>query len=157
MKLFSQTERAFYLFKDDRYEDGVVCHTFDFTPGSLVSDLFTTKEAVKYLAKADSSIKFIQLDYETYCFVRTRGKTYASQYCNNLASIVGSLVAPSNFPRFDALSWLTLFVEFEGEIFFVKDNGVMMIDLWLKGKRGCFRYTNVNQFIKNVEKFCEKN
>ncbi len=157
LKLFNQKEKAFYLFKDNNFEDGVVCHTFDFIPGSLVSDLFISlRLALIWLARTDSSIKFINLD-RTYCFVKTRHQTYAAKFDNNLSSIIGSMVYPTDNPTIDDnCPWLNFFAENEGEIFFVRDNGVTMIDLWVKGKRGSFKYTTVAMFIDLVEKFVDE-
>ncbi len=154
MKLFSQKEKAFYLFKEDELEDGVVCHKFFFTPGALVSDLFITLEAIAYLAKSDSQIKFLDLDNAIYCFIKTRHKTYCAEYDDgNFASIVGSLVEPSQYQMCCPCLFFDYFAEKEGEIFFISDNGVMMVEMWINDKKGAFRYTNPEQFIKNVEKF----
>ncbi len=155
LKLFSRTEEAFYLFKDKNFEDGVICHTFDFIPGSIVSDLFPCiRLALIWLAKTDSAIKFIKLDDGVYCFVKTRQQTYAAKFDNNLSSIIGSMTFASDKQTIDEdCSWLNFFAENEGEIFFVSDNGVIMVDLWVKNKRGCFKYTNVDKFIELVEKF----
>ncbi len=157
LKLFSQTEKAFYLFKDNNFEDGVVCHTFDFIPGSLVSDLFISiRLALIWLAKTNSSIKFIKLDDGTYCFVKSRRQTYAAKYDGNLSSIVGSMVCPTNKATESVdCPWLNFFAENEGEIFFFKDDGDTMIDLWVKEKRGSFKYTTVPVFIELVEKFVD--
>ncbi len=154
MKLFSQTEKSFYLFKDDRFESGVVCHVFDFIPGSRVSDLFPCiRLALIWLAKTDSSIKFINL-VETYCFVKTRQQTYAAKFENNLSSIIGSMTYETEKPTVDDESkWLDFFAENEGEIFFFRDDGDIMVDLWVKKKRGCFKYTTVDKFIELMEKF----
>ena len=98
MKLFSQTEKSFYLFKDDRFESGVSCHVFDFTPGSIVSDLFPCiRLALIWLAKTDSSIRFIKLGEDAYCFVKTRKQTYAAKFENNLSSIIGSMIHETQF------------------------------------------------------------
>ena len=155
LKLFSRTEEAFYLFKDNGFENNIVCHTFDFIPGSLVSDLFPCiRLALIWLAKTDSAIKFIKLDDKVYCFVKTRQKTYAAKFDNNLSSIIGSIIYTSHKPTIDEdCSWLNFFAENEGEIFFILDNGVIMVDLWVKGKRGCFKYTTVDKFIELVKKF----
>ena len=155
LKLFNQKEKAFYLFKDNDFEDGVVCHTFDFTPGSLVSNLFPCPRlALIWLARTDSSIKFIKLEENVYCFVKTRKKTYADKFDNNLSSIIGSMVCPTQIARVDDdCPWLNFFAENEGEIYFVVDNGTIMVDLWVKDKRGCFKYTTVDKFIELVEKF----
>ncbi len=157
MKLFSQTEKSFYLFKDDRFENGVVCHTFDFIPGSLVSDLFPCiRLALIWLAKTDSSIKFINLG-ETYCFVKTRHQTYAAKFENNLSSIIGSMTYETDKPTVDDdCKWLDFFAENEGEIFFFRDDGDIMADLWVKDKRGCFKYTTVDKFIELVERFVDE-
>ncbi len=155
LKLFNQKDKTFYLFKDNEFEDGAVCHTFDFIPGSLVSDLFPCiRLALIWLAKTDSSIKFIKLDDGDYCFVKTRRKTYAAKFRNNLSSIIGSLVVCSPKATIDDdCTWLNFFADNEGEIFFFVDNGTIMVDLWVKNKRGCFRYTNVDKFIELLEKF----
>lgn len=155
LKLFSQTEKSFYLFKDERFENGITCHTFDFIPGSLVSDLFPCiRLALIWLAKTDSSIKFIKLDNEVYCFIRTRHKTYAAIFDKNFSSIISSLVYTSQKATVDDdCEWLNFFAENEGEIFFVIDSGIIMVDFWVKGKRGCFKYTTVDKFIELVEKF----
>jgi len=152
--LFSQKEKAFYLFKDDQLEEGVVCHKFDFTPGSLKSDLFVTVEAIAYLAKFDSQIKFLDLEGETYCFVKTRHKTYCCVYAgDNFASIVGSLVEPNGYAKCCPTPYLDFFAENEGEIFFISDDGDMMIEMWIGKKKGAFKYTTPEQFIQNVRKF----
>ncbi len=158
LKLFNQKEKVFYLFKDNRFEDGVVCHTFDFIPGSLVSDLFPCiRFALIWLAKTDSSIEFIKLDDEVYCFVRTRQKTYAAKFDNNLSSIIGSTALTTYKPTVDGdCPWLNFFAKNEGEIFFFKDNGIIMIDLWVKNKRGCFKYTTIDKFTELVEKFVDE-
>lgn len=156
MKLFSQKEKAFYLFKDNSYENGVVCHTFDFIPGSLVSSLFTLQQAIEYLAKADSSIKFVGLP-EPYCFVRTRNKTYCAKYDWNFSSIVGSIVEPTTFPIMEDSDFLAPFAENDGELYFFKDNDGVMVDLWLNDKRGSFRFTNYGQFRHNIDRFHERN
>ena len=157
MKLFSQTEKSFYLFKDDRFENGVTCHIFDFIPGSLVSDLFPCiRLALIWLAQTDSSIRFINLG-ESYCFVKTRQRTYAARFDNNLSSIIGSMAFASDKPTIDNnCKWLDFFAENEGEIFFFRDDGIIMVDLWVKGKRGCFKYTTVDKFIELVEKFVDE-
>ena len=157
MKLFSQKEKAFYLFKDDELEDGVVCHKFDFTPGALRSGLFTSPEAIAYLAKTDSQIKFLDLDNTVYCFIKTRHKTYCAQYDGaNFASIVGSLVESGFYEMCCPTDYFDYLASLEGEIFFIADDGVMMIEMWIGKIKGAFRYTNPEQFIKNVEKFVER-
>ena len=161
MKLFSQKEKAFYLFNESSLEEGVVCHTFDFRPGIRQSNLFTTNEAIAYLAKSDSSIKFLDLQgvygpgSRTYCFVKTRNKTYCDSYDCNFASIVGSLVEPNGYINYCNLVVFDYFADNEGEIFFISDNGTMMVEMWINDKKGAFKYTNPEQFIKNVEKFVE--
>jgi len=156
VRLFSQKEKAFYLFKDDIIENGVVCHKFTFTPGSLVSNIFSTYEAIDYLAKSDSSIKFLDLEGTTYCFVKTRNKTYADVYYGyNFASIVGSMVDPGWVGTASMTPWIDKFAENQGEIFFIFDSGIMMIEMWMNDKKGAFKFTTLIQFIENVEKFVE--
>ena len=155
MKLFSEKENAFYLFKDERLEDGVPCHLFHFTPGALVSDLFPCiRLALTWLAKTDSSIKFLNLSGATFCFIRTRNQTYADEYKNNFSSIVGSTVSTTDKPTVDdQCRWMDRFAENEGEIYFVRDDGVIMVGLWLDDRKGSFKYTTVDKFVELVEKF----
>jgi hypothetical protein len=161
LKLFSQKEKAFYFFNESSLEEGAVCHTFDFRPGILQSNLFTTYEAIAYLAKSDSSIKFLDLggikstEPRSYCFVKTRNKTYCDSYDCNFASIVGSLVEPNGYIDYYNLVPFDYFADNEGEIFFISDNGTMMVEMWINKMKGAFKYTNSEQFIKNVEKFVE--
>ncbi|MFW9874516.1 MAG: hypothetical protein ACFFG0_15525 [Candidatus Thorarchaeota archaeon] len=168
MKLFSQTEKAFYVFKGEGYEHGTVNHIFDFTPGFLISNAFLTiDEAIAWLARATSSIKFIDLvstkvrENGTYCIVKSRNKTYAAKYNgNNFISIVGVLLEQSNgnCSIHPICKWLDFFAKNEGEIFFFIDEHGTMIDLWINklNKRGSFRFSTVAKFNELVEKFVEQ-
>lgn len=163
MKLFSQKESAFYLFNSREYEHGTVNHTFSFTPGNFHSVAFyNVEEAIEWLAKDTSSIKFIDLidckheQSGIYCIIKSRNQTYAEKYMGyNFASIAGVLCSQSscNTIDIDQQNWLDYFAKNEGEIFFFKDKYGTMVDFWLNKKRGSFRYSTIEKFIELVEKF----